>query len=130
MRKTNCVLKVSELIERYENQLAPNYKPPPPPTAKVGTIYNFHKEKWLYVLRYNPNGDNRVINLRASLRNRGISYNQFSAIMSDIYAVTSKVIHFPSTVQNVTNEEVIQVFENDYQFIDIIQRECLRLCNG
>lgn len=84
-----------ELIQRYENQLALSYRAAPPPSANVATVYNHHKEKWMYILRKNPNNDNRVNNLRTSLGNRGITWNQFAAIMSDLYAVTSKAIHFP-----------------------------------
>lgn len=61
------------------------------------------------------------------LSSSNISWNQFATIMSDLFAVTSKAIHFPSGVQNVTNNEIIQVFEDEFRFTDATQKGCLEI---
>ena len=90
------------------------------------TIYNYHYNKWLYILRNNPIRDSRVQTLRNRIRNL-ISYEQFASIMADLYAVTSKSIHFPVDVHNISVQEIVQVFEEEFQYIDFIQKRSLEI---
>lgn len=48
------------------------------------------------ILTANPNGNSRVLNLRRLLHLKNIFYNQFATIISDIFAIPSKAIYFPS----------------------------------
>ena len=126
VRRTKCILLVREFIERYKNQFAPNFRPSPPSKATVDKIYNYHIDKWLTILNDNPNNDTRVLELHEFLQQGNISYNQFAAIMADVFAATSKSIHFPFGVANVTTEEIIQVFEDDHAFCGVKQKKMYR----
>ena len=47
--------------------------------------------------------------------------------MADFYATTSKSIHFPAEVGDVSTAEIVHVLEEDFQYVDPTQKKSVEI---
>jgi len=94
---------------------APNYKF----TGKLSstTAYvNYHKEKWVYILKQNSN-DPALLKILAFLKKNNISIDTCATRLAGFFSFTSNKIHFKK-LQKMSNKAIKLILKNRFSIKD------------